>query len=38
MLTGAIVDRLAHKAQFLNKSRDTGRRFEKTIAWLNLDN
>lgn len=34
MLTGAIVDRLAHKAHILDISRDTSHRFEETIAWL----
>ena len=34
MLTGAIVDRLAHKAHILDISRDTSHRFEETISWL----
>jgi len=33
-LTGALIDRLAHKAHVLNISRDKGGRFEETIAWL----
>lgn len=33
-LTGALVDRLAHKAHILDISRDKGGRFEETIAWL----
>jgi DNA replication protein DnaC len=33
-LTGALVDRLAHKAHVLDISRDKGGRFEETIAWL----
>ena len=32
MLTGAIVDWLAHKAHILDISRDTSHRFEETIA------
>lgn len=34
MLTGAMVDRLAHKAHVLDISRDTSHRFEETISWL----
>ena len=34
-LTGALIDRLAHKAHILDISRDKGGRFEDTIAWLN---
>lgn len=34
VLTGALVDRLAHKAHILDISRDTSHRFEETIAWL----
>lgn len=33
-LTGALVDRLAHKAHVLDISRDKGGRFEETLAWL----
>ena len=33
-LTGALIDRLAHKAHVLDISRDKGGRFEETIAWL----
>ncbi len=33
-LTGALIDRLAHKAHILDISRDKGGRFEDTIAWL----
>jgi DNA replication protein DnaC len=33
-LTGALVDRLAHKAHILDISRDKGGRYEETIAWL----
>jgi hypothetical protein len=33
-LTGAMIDRLAHKAQILDISREKGGRFEETIAWL----
>jgi DNA replication protein DnaC len=38
MLTGAIVDRLAHKAHILDISRDSSHRFEETISWLKVDN
>lgn len=34
VLTGALVDRLAHKAHILDISRDTSHRFEETIAWI----
>jgi len=38
ILTAAFVDRLAHKAHILDISRDTGGRFEETLAWLkNMD-
>ena len=33
-LTGALIDRLAHKAHVLDISRDKGGRFEETMAWL----
>ena len=33
-LTGALIDRLAHKAHVLDISRDKSGRFEETIAWL----
>ena len=33
-LTGALIDRLAHKAHILDISRDKGGRFEETITWL----
>ena len=33
-LTGALIDRLAHKAHVLDISRDKGGRFEETIAWI----
>jgi len=33
-LTGALIDRLAHKAHVLDISREKGGRFEETIAWL----
>lgn len=35
MLTGAIVDRLAHKAHIMDMSRETSYRYEETISWLN---
>ena len=38
MLTGAIVDRLAHKAHILDVSRETSHRFEETISWLKAKN
>lgn len=34
MLTGAIVDRLAHRAHILDITRETSHRFEETIAWI----
>lgn len=34
VLTGALVDRLAHKAHILDISRDTSHRFEETISWM----
>jgi DNA replication protein DnaC len=34
VLTGALVDRLAHKAHVLDMSREQGGRFEETLAWL----
>lgn len=34
ILTGAMIDRLAHKAHVLDMSREHGGRFEETIAWL----
>lgn len=34
VLTGALVDRLAHKAHILDISRDTSHRFEETISWI----
>ena len=33
-LTGALIDRLAHKAHILDISRSKGGRFEETIAWI----
>jgi DNA replication protein DnaC len=33
-LTGAMVDRLAHKAHILDISREKGGRLEETIEWL----
>ena len=33
-LTGALIDRLAHKAHVLDISREKGGRFEETMAWL----
>ena len=33
-LTGALIDRLAHKAHVLDISRDKGGRFDETIAWI----
>jgi len=33
-LTGAMIDRLAHKAHILDISREKGGRFEETIAWI----
>jgi DNA replication protein DnaC len=37
-LTGAMVDRLAHKAHILDISREKGGRLEETLAWLNAAN
>jgi len=37
-LTGALIDRLAHKAHVLDISREKGGRFEETIAWLEDSN
>lgn len=34
VLTGALVDRLAHKAHILDMSRDVSHRFEETISWI----
>ena len=34
VLTGAMIDRLAHKAHVLDISREHGGRFEETIAWI----
>jgi DNA replication protein DnaC len=34
VLTGAMIDRLAHKAHVLDISRDGGGRFEETLAWM----
>lgn len=34
VLTGALVDRIAHKAHILDISRETSHRFEETISWL----
>lgn len=34
ILTGAIVDRLAHKAHVLDISRETSHRYEETLSWL----
>jgi DNA replication protein DnaC len=34
VLTGALVDRLAHKAHILDISRETSHRFEETISWI----
>ena len=33
MLTGAIVDRLAHKAHIMDMSREESYRMKETIAW-----
>lgn len=38
VLTGALVDRLAHKAHILDISRETSHRFEETITWLKSSN
>ena len=37
-LTGALIDRLAHKVHIMDISRDKGGRFEETIAWLEDSN
>jgi DNA replication protein DnaC len=34
VITGAMIDRLAHKAHVLDISREQGGRFEETIAWM----
>lgn len=34
VLTGAMIDRLAHKAHILDISREQGGRFEETLSWL----
>lgn len=34
MLTGAMVDRLAHKAHIIELTRENSHRFEETVAWL----
>ncbi|MEG1502438.1 MAG: IS21-like element helper ATPase IstB [Anaerovoracaceae bacterium] len=34
MLTGAIVDRLAHRAHIMDLSRDVSHRMEDTLEWL----
>lgn len=36
MLTGAIVDRLAHKAHILDMSRENSHRFEETLQWMKI--
>ena len=33
-LTGALIDRLAHKAHIMDISREKGGRFEETVAWM----
>jgi DNA replication protein DnaC len=38
MLTGAMVDRLAHKAHILDISRNKSHRYEDTLAWINSKN
>jgi len=38
VLTGALVDRLAHKAHIMDISRETSHRFEETISWLKKEN
>lgn len=35
ILTGAIVDRLAHKAHIMDISTDTSYRYDETITWIN---
>jgi len=37
-LTGAMVDRLAHKAHILDISREKGGRYEETLEWLRVNN
>jgi len=34
-LTGAMVDRLAHRAHILDMTREVSYRYEDTLAWLN---
>jgi DNA replication protein DnaC len=34
VITGALVDRLAHKAHILDLSRERSHRFEETISWI----
>jgi len=34
VLTGALIDRLSHKAHILDISRETSHRFEETLEWL----
>lgn len=38
MITGAIVDRLAHKAHILDMSRENSHRFEETLLWIKNNN
>lgn len=38
VLTGAMIDRLAHKAHILDITRENGGRFEETIAWMKNKN
>jgi len=38
VITGAMIDRLTHKAHVLDITRDHGGRFEETIAWLSNKN
>ena len=33
VLTGALVDRIAHKAHILDLSRETSFRYEETVTW-----
>ncbi len=35
ILTGAIVDRLAHKSHIMDISTDTSYRYDETITWIN---
>ena len=37
-LTGAMVDRLAHKAHILDISRGKGGRYGETLEWLSSNN